>query len=232
MIERIPLVIVLTFVFAGFTGLDGGPTRKLSEVPLDVATKATNPRVYFDIEIDGKKAGQIRMELFKTVVPKTVENFRALCTGEKGKGLGGTNLHYKGSVFHQIKPGFMIQGGNFNGTGGESIYGAKFDDEWNGSQEKDEPVTLLNRPQGTYIPHSIPGLLSMVQASKRNSNGSQFVITTAVASQLDAKQVVFGQVFDGMDVVKAIEDVGDVTGSPGKKKVFIVDCGEIKNKST
>jgi len=92
----------------------------------------SNPRVFFDITIGGKPAGRITFELFADVVPKTAENFRAICTGEKGMGKSGKPLHFKGSVFHRVIKDFMLQGGDFtkgNGTGGESIYGAKFADE-------------------------------------------------------------------------------------------------------
>ncbi|KAG7347904.1 cyclophilin type peptidyl-prolyl cis-trans isomerase [Nitzschia inconspicua] len=205
----------IIFIIANILGLDGGSPPQFTKIYREDATDDNNPRVYFDIEIDGKKAGRIVIELFANVTPKTAENFRALCTGEKGMGKSGKKLHYKGSVFHRVIPGFMCQGGdftNFDGTGGESIYGAKFDDEW-----YDNPV---------FVTHNSPGLLSMANSGK-NTNGSQFFLTTARTKWLDCKHVVFGQVEEGMNVVDVIEKVGSPSGATSKK-VVVIDCGEIK----
>jgi peptidylprolyl isomerase len=173
-------------------------------------TELTNPRVFFDITINDIPAGRIIMELEANVTPKTAENFRALCTGEKGMGASGKPLHFKGSSFHRIIPDFMCQGGDFtrgNGTGGESIYGTKF---------ADENFTLK---------HTSPGLLSMANAGP-NTNGSQFFLTTVATPWLDGKHVVFGRVVEGMEVVTMIEQVGSPNGRPSEM-VVIADCGEL-----
>ena len=148
-------------------------------------------KVFFEVSIDGKKEGRIVMGLFGDVVPKTAENFRALCTGEKG-----TNK----------------SGGDFtkhNGTGGESIYGTKFQDE------------------NFKLSHDHPGLLSMANAGP-NTNGSQFFITTVTTSWLDGKHVVFGKVVSGMDLVQKIEKLGSASGRPSKT-ITISDSGEEKD---
>ena len=170
----------------------------------------TNPKVALDVTIGGEPAGTITVELFADVVPKTAENFRALCTGEKGMGKSGKPLAYAGSTFHRVIPGFMIQGGDFtrgNGTGGESIYGEKFADE------------------NFKLKHTGPGTLSMANAGP-NTNGSQFFITVVATPHLDGKHVVFGKVVDGMDVVKKLEAQGSQSGAT-KSEVKLAACKQI-----
>ncbi|KAN0062377.1 peptidyl-prolyl cis-trans isomerase cpr6 [Thecaphora frezii] len=177
---------------------------------------AGNPIVYFDIGFAGspapatKGANRIVFELYADKVPKTAENFRALCTGEKGTSPSGAKLHYKGSTFHRVIEKFMIQGGDFtrgNGTGGESIYGEKFEDE-----------NLEGK-------HDRPFLLSMANAGP-GTNGSQFFVTTVPTPHLDGKHVVFGRVLKGKGVVRKIEKLPTQSDKP-TNDVVIEDCGQV-----
>eukprot|EP00929_Paragymnodinium_shiwhaense_P116813 TRINITY_DN8674_c0_g2_i8.p1 TRINITY_DN8674_c0_g2~~TRINITY_DN8674_c0_g2_i8.p1 ORF type:complete len:251 (-),score=76.15 TRINITY_DN8674_c0_g2_i8:172-837(-) len=190
-------------------------------------------KVFFDVQIGDEGPKRITMGLFGEDVPKTVKNFVHLCTGDKGNSKAGPALHFKGSAFHRIIPNFMIQGGDFtrgDGTGGESIYGAKFADE------------------NFKLKHTGPGVLSMANAGP-NTNGSQFFLTTVKTAKkhlnlewvshdavaffceawLDGRHVVFGRVVDGMDIVTAVEAVGTSSGKPNKK-VTIVDSGLLEGE--
>eukprot|EP00201_Polytomella_parva_P009695 CAMPEP_0175058522 /NCGR_PEP_ID=MMETSP0052_2-20121109/11892_1 /TAXON_ID=51329 ORGANISM="Polytomella parva, Strain SAG 63-3" /NCGR_SAMPLE_ID=MMETSP0052_2 /ASSEMBLY_ACC=CAM_ASM_000194 /LENGTH=527 /DNA_ID=CAMNT_0016323907 /DNA_START=88 /DNA_END=1671 /DNA_ORIENTATION=+ len=172
------------------------------------------PRVFFNIEINGSPSGRIVIELRSDVVPKTAENFRSLCTGEKGQGVSGKNLHFKGCVFHRIIPEFMCQGGDItagDGTGGESIYGRKFADE------------------NFRLKHDSPGILSMANAGP-NTNGSQFFMCTTPCPWLDGRHVVFGRVVEGLMVLKRMEVCGSKSGKTSHR-VIIADCGQLPSKS-
>lgn len=178
-----------------FSGLFGGEPKATSAEVTDT--------VYFDIAIDGQDAGRVEIGLYGGVVPKTAENFKQLCIGAK---VGG----YKGTIFHRVIPGFMCQGGdftNFNGTGGKSIYGNKFEDE------------------NFDIAHSGIGTLSMANAGP-NTNGSQFFICTGPTPWLDGKHCVFGKVTKGINVIKQVETLGSGSGKTSAK-VEVKDCGSL-----
>ena len=168
--------------------------------------------VVLSIAVDGKPLdGTISIGLFGANTPKTAENFREICAEPKQSKVSNHLLSYKGSLFHRIIPNFMIQGGDFtnhDGTGGESIYGHKFNDE------------------NFDVKHDI-GVMSMANAGP-NTNGSQFFITTAQTPWLDGKHTVFGRIVGGMDVVKKIESYGGRSGKPNAK-VTIENCVLLSN---
>ncbi len=206
-------LIISSFTFLLGCDVDKPDKKPAEKVVEKAATGNVTSKVFFDVSIGDEDAGRIVMGLYGEDVPRTAENFRCLCTGEKGMGKLGKPLHYKGSIFHRVIPRFMLQGGDFtkgNGSGGESIYGENFNDE------------------AFKFRHTEPGLLSMAN-SGRNTNGSQFFITTVPTPHLDQKHVIFGKVLEGMDVVRKIEKLGSNSES-GEPQAYISirDCGELK----
>eukprot|EP00439_Symbiodinium_sp_Y106_P035170 s1914_g4.t1 len=214
--SMVALGLLLAVGLLGFLAVWLTGTKALPHGPIVAVSHVThaagNPHVFMDVEAGGSALGRIEFELFKEVAPMTVENFRALATGESGPGLAGSTRHFKGSPFHRIIPGFMCQGGDIthgNGRGGESIYGKTFRDEWEHGR----------------IHHTQPGLLSMANRG-RNSNGSQFFITLAATPWLDDKHVVFGRVLSGMDVVLEMEKRGSRSGTPSEE-IIVVNSGQL-----
>jgi peptidylprolyl isomerase len=198
--------------FGGMFGrVGGGGFYGDKEGPLVPNAKGDNPHVFFDIKHGEDSLGRVVMQLYADVTPKTSENFRALCTGEKGDGTLGKPLHYKGCSFHRVIKDFMIQGGDFtngDGTGGESIYGEKFADE------------------NFLIKHTKAGQLSMANAGP-GTNGSQFFITSKDTPHLDGKHVVFGHVVEGMEIIRNIENLPSGPSDRPETDIVVEDCGQM-----
>jgi len=177
--------------------------------------KGPLPQVYMDISIGGEAAGRVKFQLNADVAPRTCENFRSLCVGDKGLGASTKlPLSYVGCPFHRVIKGFMLQGGDFSnkdGTGGESIYGEKFADEC------------------FDLKHDRPGLLSMANAGK-DTNGSQFFVTTVPTPHLDGKHVVFGEVIEGMDIVTKVENLPTGPNDKPEQEVLITACGQLADE--
>lgn len=200
MMKLLSFFAIIASIAVFFFGQTSFAAKELIENP------PITHKVYFDVTEAGEPIGRITIGLFGTVVPKTVENFRQLAISED------SNFGYTGSVFHRIISKFMIQGGDFEtgkGYGGKSIYGGKFDDE------------------NFTLKHDRPYRLSMANSGK-NTNGSQFFITTVVTSWLDGKHVVFGEVIDGFDVVDHMEKVKTTYGDRPAKELKIAAAGEIE----
>ncbi|VVA98953.1 unnamed protein product [Arabis nemorensis] len=197
------------------TGGDGGKlyTNPSFQKTLNPSPVMPNPKVFFDMAVDGRPFGRIVMELFADTTPKTAENFRALCTGEKGMGRLGKPLHYKGSIIHHIDLNFMFCGGDFtagDGSGGESIYGNRFFEDENFIRK-----------------HTGPGIVSMANRGP-DTNESQFMISMIKNEYIDDIHVVVGQVIEGLDVIKSIEKEVIIAGNFNfSKLVVIADCGQI-----
>ena len=196
-------------------------SMSILELPLArVAGNPKNVRVFMEFEAaskDGTKkdVGRVEFELFSAALPRTCENFRSFCTGERGNGVqSGKPMHYKGVRLHRVIKGFMTQGGDTvrgDGTGTESIFGPMFPDEW--AENK------------THVKHQKAGMLAMANAGP-DTNGSQFFMTFIPCTWLDGKHTVFGKVIDGFPVLDALESVGSQTGAT-KTPCVIADCGQL-----
>ncbi|CAE8705788.1 unnamed protein product, partial [Polarella glacialis] len=203
-------------------GWSGGSTRPDGEASQPAAIKDKRPKCWLEVTLNGKKLGKITIELFGDVTPKTVENFRCLCTGEKGiSAITGKPLHFKGSKFHKIIAGKIVQGGDItkgNGTGGVSIYNQDGDGSFPSENFK--------------MKHDRPGLISMAHKNyEEGMNCSQFFFTSKAEPKLDGKHVCFGRVIEGIDLVGKLESTGTKGGQPLFES-FISDSGEASSAAT